>query len=216
MLTTRKPTGLAPWPMLLLAGGEKTGKSYACAAFSASDMIGRTLWIEIGEGSADPYGAIPGARYEIVAHTGSYDSILDATRAAVAEPAAADGKPNVIVVDSATELWDLLCSEQQGIAMRRGKDTITMDQWNTAKRRWRAWGDALRAHRGPTLLTCRYEQVTVVKDGKPTTDKTWKIRAEKNLQFEVDGIIELPRPREFFLSGMRSLKFPVPQAGTCQ
>jgi hypothetical protein len=197
--------------MLLLAGGEKAGKSYACAAFSSSQMIERTLWIEIGEGSADPYGAIPGARYEIVDHDGSYKGILQATRDAVAEPSGS--KPNAIVVDSATELWDLLCSEQQGVAMKRGKETITMDQWNVAKKRWREWLDVLRGHKGPVLITARFEQVTVVKAGKPTDEKTWKVRAEKNLGFEVDGIIEVPAPREFYLSGMRSLKFPTPPGG---
>ena len=52
-IKTRKPTGKAPWPMLLLAGVQKSGKSYACAAFSASDLIDRTFYIEVGEGSAD-------------------------------------------------------------------------------------------------------------------------------------------------------------------
>jgi len=213
MLKTRKPTGLAPWPLLLVTGGQKCGKSYACSAFSASDLVDRTLWLEIGEGSADLYGAIPGARYEIVEHDGSYAGILEATKDAVAEKPRGT-KPNCIVVDSATELWDLLSSEQQGIATKRGKETITMDQWNVAKRRWRQWLDVLRQHCGPVLLTTRYEQVTVVdKTGKPTTQKQWRTRAEKNIEFEVDGIIEVPKPREFYLSGMRSLAFPTPPGG---
>jgi hypothetical protein len=51
--------------------------------------------------------------------------------------------------------------------------------------------DALRDHKGPVILTARYEQVTVVKNGQPTTDKEWKVRAEKDLVFEVDAVIEL-------------------------
>ena len=82
-IKTRKPTGKAPWPMLLLAGVQKSGKSYACAAFSASDLIDRTFYIEVGEGSADQYGALPGARYEIVEHDGSWQGILAACEAAV-------------------------------------------------------------------------------------------------------------------------------------
>jgi hypothetical protein len=219
-LKTRKPTGKPSWPILLLAGGEKCGKSYSAAAFSASDLIDRTLWIEIGEGSADLYGAMPGARYEIVEHDGTFSSLLAAAQAAVAQPAR--GKPHAIVVDSMTELWDLLCAEQQTVATKRGKDIITMDQWNTAKRRWRQFFDTIRIHDGPVILTARYEQVTVVVDGKPATVdgskngkplKEWKVRAEKNLGFEVDGTIEIPKPRQFYLNGMRSLAMSVPMGG---
>lgn len=215
-LKIRKPSGKPPWPMILLAGAEKSGKSWSAAAFSSSDLIGRTFWIEIGEGSADQYGAMPGARYEIIDHDGSYQQILTACREAVAEPAV-KGKPNAIVLDSMTELWDLLCNEQQEVAnKKRGgtEATITMDQWNTAKKRWRRVIDALRTNSGPIILTARFEQVTVMdKAGKPTTQKEWKVRAEKNLPFEVDGIVELPKPRQAYLNGMRSVVLQVPQGG---
>lgn len=211
-IKTRKPTGKAPWPMLLIAGVEKSGKSYACAKFSASDMVGRTFFIEIGEGAADQYGALQGARYEIVEHDGSYDGILAAVEAAVVEPHET-GKPNCIVLDSASELWGLLCDEQQAIASKRGKGVITMDQWNAAKRRWRKIIDVLRGSKGPVLITARYEQVTVMRDGKPTTDKEWKVRAEKDLAFEVDGIITMTEPRKPHIAGIRTVAFNVPQGG---
>lgn len=208
-LVTRKPTGKPSWPLLLMAGAEKCGKSYAAAAFSSSDLVDRTFWIEIGEGAADQYGALPGARYEIVEHEGTFPSILAACQAAVAEPRR-NGKPNAIVVDSMTELWDLLGNEQQTIASNRNKATITIDQWNAAKKKWRQIVDALRVHDGPVILTARLEQVTVMDDrGKPTAEKEWKVRAEKNLPFEVDGIVKMYRPREAFLSGMRTLTLPI-------
>lgn len=211
-IKTRKPTGKAPWPMILLAGVEKAGKSYACAAFSASNLVDRTFYIEIGEGSADQYGALPGARYEIVEHDGSYPGILEAIQSAVAEPAR--GKPNCIVVDSMTELWGLLTDEQQSIATKRGKSTITMDQWNAAKKRWRKIVDTLRAHNGPVLLTARYELVTVMDaHGKPTTDKVWKVRAEKDLGFEVDGTITMKEVRQPFVAGLRTVAFNMPAGG---
>jgi hypothetical protein len=210
-IRTRKPTGKAPWPMLLLAGVEKSGKSYACAALSASDLIDRTFYIEVGEGSADQYGALPGARYEIVEHDGSWKGILAACEAAVAEPT--DGKPHAIVLDSASELWALLSDEQQAIASKRGKDTITMDQWNAAKKRWRKIIDTLRASKGPVILTARLDLVTVMKDGKPTTEKQWKARAEKDLPYEVDGVIELKEPRKPVVAGIRTVAFNVPAGG---
>lgn len=211
-IKTRKPTGKAPWPMLLLAGVEKSGKSYACAALSASDLIDRTFYIEVGEGSADQYGALPGARYEIVEHDGSWKGILAACEAAVAEPT--NGKPHAIVLDSASELWALLSDEQQAIASKRGKETITMDQWAAAKKRWRKVIDTLRASKGPVILTARLDLVTVMdKAGKPTTEKQWKARAEKDLPYEVDGVIELKEPRRPVVAGIRTVAFPVPTGG---
>lgn len=209
-LKTRPPTGRPSWPIILLAGAEKAGKSYAAAAFSASDLIDRTFWIEIGEGAADMYGSLPGARYEIVEHDGSYRGILQAVQDVTAVPTR--GKPHAVVIDSMTELWELLCNEQQAVANNRrsgkaGSDaTITMDQWNAAKRRWRRIIEPLRGV--PTIMTARFEQVTAMdKNGKPTPNKEWKIRAEKNLPFEVDAIVEIPHPREYYLTGVRTVAF---------
>lgn len=210
-IKTRPPTGKAPWPMILLAGVQKSGKSYACAAFSASDLIDRTFYIEVGEGSADQYGAIPGARFEMVDHDGSWKGILEACEAAASEPVT--GKPHAIILDSASELWGLLSDEQDSIAAKRGKDTVTTDQWNAAKKRWRKVINALRRNLGPVIITARYEQVTVMKNGKPTTDKMWKVRAEKDLGFEVDGIITMTEPRKPYIAGIRTIAFNVPAGG---
>lgn len=219
-LKTRKPTGVPSWPMILLAGVEKSGKSWLCAEFSASKMVDRTFVAEIGEGAVDMYGAMPGARFEMLEHDGSFRDIGTQIKEAIAEPA--NGKPHCIVVDSVTEIWDLLCNEQQHIANQRAERkgrkgdedaTITMDQWNTAKKRWRALLDLLRSHNGPVILTARFDESTVMVDGKPSTDKVWKVRAEKNLPFEVDAIVEMRRPREYLLTGVRSLVLHVPPDG---
>jgi AAA domain len=211
-LKTRKPTGKPPWPMILLAGAEKCGKSYAAAAFSASDLIDRTFFVELGEGYADHYGEIPGARYEIVEHDGSYLSIGRCLRAATMQPRP-NGKPHAIILDSATELWDLLSEEAQATANRRkGKDAdgeaqITMDLWNVAKKRWRHIVDLLRQYDGPVIITARLEQVTVMAvNGTPTTAKDWKIRAEKNLPFECDAVVKMPEQGKAILAGVRSLR----------
>ena len=228
-LKTRRPTGYPSWPIILVAGVQKSGKSYAAAALSASDLIDRTFWIEVGEASADLYGALPGARFEIVEHDGSFASIANAAWAATKQPS--NGKPHVIVIDSMTEVWDLLADEQQVIANRRAvakarrsnkpapadDATITMDQWNVAKKRWRKLLDVLRQHNGPVILTTRFERVTIVgPDGKPTAEQEWKIRAEKNLPYEVDAIVEMPAPREVYLRGLRSLKLQVPPGGNME
>jgi hypothetical protein len=219
-LRTRRPTGKPPWPMIVVAGGEKTGKSWCGAEFSASDLIDRTFWVEIGEGAADQYGALPGARYEIVEHDGTYQGIGSALWAATKQPRGADGKPHAIVVDGVTALWEMLSDEAQGIAnararrqaerrrqpMPEGDRTIGPDLWNAAKGRWKRIINLLRRYDGPVILLTRLEQVAVMgKDGAPTTDKTWSVKAEKNLPFEADAIVRLTAPRTAELTGVRSI-----------
>lgn len=225
-LKTRKPTGKPAWPIMLIAGAEKAGKSYACAEASASDLIGRTLWVGVGEDDPDELGALPGARFEIVEHDGTYRGVLAALTASAAAPAS--GKPNLIVVDSATRLWDLLCDEQQHVANERARRkaerynrpvpdedaTITMDQWNLAKQRWAHCIDVLRAHQGPSIVTARLEEITVVDaQGQPTKDRTWKVKAEKSLPHDVGVVVEMPRRGETYLAGVRSLRFKPAETG---
>lgn len=222
-LKTRKPTGKPPWPMLLLAGMEKTGKSYACAQASASEHIGRTFWIGIGEDDPDEYGALPGARFEIVEHDGTYRGILGAIEAAAAQPAT-DGKPNLIVADSIGKAWELLCDIAQVEANNRrerkwtkyGRPSkevseeadITSDLWNIAKQRWAHLINALKEHQGPVIVTSRLELVSVMDaKGQPTKEKFWKIKAEKNLPFDAGAIVEMRARGEYYLTGVRSLKF---------
>lgn len=218
-LTRRKPSGKPSWPIVLLAGCEGAGKSWAAAQATGSERFGTSLWLEIGEQTADEYGAVPGADFEILEHDGSFGEILAQLRAAVAEPPV-EGKPNLLVVDSMTELWDLLSDEQQTIANRRrsknanGDATITMDQWNAAKKRWGYVVSELRRFPGPVVITARLEQVAVVgPNGQPTGSSTWKIRAEKNLPFEVQVVMQAREPRQWMLAGITSTRLHLPDAG---
>ena len=224
-LTTRKPTGKPAWPMVLIAGTEKSGKSYACAAASASDLIDRTFWIGIGEDDPDEYGGIPGARFEIVAHDGTYRDLLRALDDINAE-LTTDGKPHMIVLDSASRLWDLLKDEAQETAHRRAKvkaqkyqkqapdvDEIkpSMDLWNLAAQRWGHVMDALRSHAGPVLLTARLDEVAVMDAaGQPTREKEWKVSAHKSLPFDASAVVELRGYRNALVRGVRSLRWRVP------
>ena len=219
-LTTRKPTGKPSWPILLLAGVEKSGKTYAAAAASGSDLIGRTIWVGIGEDDPDEYGAIPGARFEIAIHDGTYRSILSTLSLAVAE-LRQDSEPGLIVVDSGTRLWNLLSDEAQDAANTRarakarrynrsepeGDVTISMDLWNTAKQRWEHVMDVLREHQGPSIITARLDFTSVVDDrGEPTKERVWKVQAHKSLPFDVGATVEMTAPGEAYLTGVRSLR----------
>ncbi|MGA5127747.1 hypothetical protein ACPCAG_31150 [Streptomyces pseudogriseolus] len=223
---SRRPTGLPNPPMMLLVGPEKSGKSFEAALGTGSDLLGMTYWIEIGgsEGTADYYGRVPGARYEIVEHNGTYQDILDAIRWAVAQPPV-NGKPNMIVVDNMTVLWDMLSDEQALFARRRAErkaqenrrrapsldDPVVIDSdlWNRAKDRWGEILWMLRRHHGPTLLLARQEIVTAFENDKPTRDKTRKIKAERNLPAAVDAIVELHSLGEAYLTGVRTLHWNV-------
>ncbi|MFE6639486.1 hypothetical protein ACFVFT_38770 [Streptomyces tendae] len=225
--TSRRPTGLPNPPMILLAGPEKTGKSRLAAEGTASELIGMTFWIEIGgsEGTADYYGRLPGANYEIVNHDGSYQDILDAVRWAVAQPPAVEGKRNMIVIDNGSNLWDMLSDEQALFARwraekkaqenrRRGPNpdlpvTVDPDLWNRAKDRWGEILWLLRRHSGPVIIIARQEVVTAFENDKPTRDKTRKIKAEKNLPAAVDAIVELHGLGEAYLTGVRTLHWEV-------
>ncbi|GGL27490.1 hypothetical protein H9L10_03665 [Phycicoccus endophyticus] len=222
-LTTRRPTGLPAWPILLIAGVEKSGKTYAAAAASASALVGRTLWVGVGEDDPDEYGAIPGARFEIVEHDGTYRGILGVLDECVTELAKTTkgDRPGLIVLDSATRLWNLLSDEAQEAANRRarkkaqqnrkpepeGDATISMDLWNLAKQRWDHVMDCLREHQGPSIVTARLDLTSVVNDrGDPTPDRVWKVQAHKSLPYDVGAIVELPAPGEAVLTGVRSLR----------
>ncbi|HEV2346428.1 MAG TPA: hypothetical protein VGS97_20180 [Actinocrinis sp.] len=223
---TRKPTGKPSWPMMCLAGVEKSGKSWAAAAFSASELVGKTYFIEVGENYADEYGRLPGVRYEIVPHDGTYRDIAASVEWAVKQPRDESGKPNCIIFDSGTVLWDMLSDHAHRAAYRRWRKNnpndpeptdeivVTMDLWNIAKDKFAAIARMLYHHDGPAIITTRLEQVAVVVGGKPTTEKAWKVRAEKNLPFEVDAVIQARKPRTWEITGLRSTQLELPEGKT--
>ena len=71
-----RPTGATSWPLILVAGAPKTGKSYTVAELTGSDLIGETFWIEFGEPTAEEYGQVPGARYILAEHDGTFNDVL--------------------------------------------------------------------------------------------------------------------------------------------
>lgn len=213
-LQTRKPTGKPSWPMLLLAGAEKAGKSYSAAVATSSDLIGRTWWVTIGEDQPDEYGQL--GDFDIVEHDGSYRGILAALRAIAHQPKPAQGVP-LLVVDSMTRLWDLIKENAQNVANDRaarksrgnqdGDAQITTDLWNAAAAQWAHVMDAIRSFDGPVLLTARLDVVAVMDErGQPTKDKQSKVQAHKSLPYDVGGVIEMPTRGETWISGVRSVR----------
>lgn len=211
-IQTRKPTGKPSWPLLLAAGGEGSGKSYLAAVASSSDLIGDTYWISYGEQDPDEYGAIPGARFQIVQHDGTVGAIQRIVKEIATQPK--PDKPTLIVVDSGTKLWDAISENAQIDADKRaarkgdksGNAPIGIDIWNRHKKVWRDIIDALRAHDGPAIITARYEEVAEVVKGKPTGDKLWKVKAEKGLPYDVDAVLHMEERGKYVLTKARSVR----------
>ena len=216
-LTTRKPTGKPSWPILLLAGREKAGKTWAALSASTSPLIGRTLYIGIGEDDPDEYSLIPGVEFEIVVHDGTFPGILQAVRDAVTEPMG--DTPTLIVVDSMTRLWNLIGDNMQEVANKRAKGrrnangdfTISADLWNTAASQWQDVMDTLRLHQGPVIVTARLDQVAVMENGQPTAAKEWKVQAHKSLVFDAAAIIEMRERGQFLITGVKSARVQLDQ-----
>lgn len=218
-LRTRRPTGLPSWPLMLINGMPKAGKSYAAVEATTSEHIGRALFIPVGEDDPDELGAMPGADYEIVEHDGSYLGVLGAVVECVDALRGAE-KPGLIIVDSISNLWTLITDEAQVRANNRaaekarkngrrvpeGDVTIGMDLWNQARVRWDDVMDALREHDGPVILTARAENKTVVENGEPTTQKEWKVQGHRSLENNVDAIVELHERGKVYLTGVKSMK----------
>lgn len=223
-LTTRKPTGNPAFPLILVEGEEKAGKSYVAAQLSASPNVGRTFAWDLGDGTLDEYA--PLGPYEIVETDGTYTGLLESVREACAIPAV-DGKPNVYVLDSGTDLWDLLKRWTDGRARnsRTGRKVLaedpdaeidpTMNLWNDAKDRWAAIMNELRRAPGIGVVTAQGREVSRVQGGQPVAGQTeWSIQAEKTLTSSANAWVRMKRdPRMATLIGCRRLGLEVPRGG---
>ncbi|MFB7329087.1 AAA family ATPase [Streptomyces sp. NPDC056190] len=230
-LKTRKPTGIVPWPLILLEGDEGAGKTYSAAEFSASDQIGQMYWIDLAEGSADEYAAIPGADYLIIEHDGTYRDILEQIRAVHTEArraALAGEAPVVLSIDSGTALWRMLKTWTNERA-RRGKGNaqrlqddpdsaieVGMNLWNDATERWVDVIHLLQTFPGIAIITARGKQITAIDDnGRPVTDnrgrvlREWKVQAQKDLAFDCSVWVRMRRGRAPQVVKARSLQLRV-------
>lgn len=222
---TRKPTGLVPWPFILIAGEEKSGKSLTAALFSrlkGTGQIGPVYWLDLGEGSADEYAALPGVDYDVLEHDGTYRDILARVLEVNAEAErAADAKepPVVLVIDSVGAFWKMLslwttnrAANNTGNKRKLAADPdaeidVAANYWNDANDRHRRVVDVLKGMRGIVIGTARLKEVTVMQDGRPTTMKEWKADAQKDLAYDSTVTIHQHRdPRKAVIVGARSIQ----------
>lgn len=225
-LKTRRPTGIVPWPFILIEGEEKAGKTYSAAEFSASDKIGQMYWIDLGEGSADEYAAIPGSDYLVIEHDGTYRDILEQIEAVHAEArrAALAGEPPVVLtIDSGSALWRMLTNWTHERARRTNKNKallrsdpdaaidIGMNLWNDSIERWTRVIWLLQTLPGIAVLLARGKQTSAVDDnGTPIKNKTeWRVQAQKDTGFDSTVWVRLRRDEDPQIIASRSLRLRV-------
>ncbi|MEV6035967.1 AAA family ATPase [Nonomuraea sp. NPDC052116] len=206
----------------MLEGGEKAGKSWACAEFSASEKVGQTYWIDLGEGAADEYGAIPGARYLVVEHDGTWQSILAQVveiRDEAARAAQAKEPPVVLVIDSMTAEWELLkdwttnrAKDSKSNKARLARDpnaeiNISTNFWNDANARHRRLMTILMTFPGIVVVTARGKEVAAMDAaGKPIEgSKDYKVEGQKNLAYDASVWVRLSREQPPIVVGARSV-----------
>jgi hypothetical protein len=221
-LKTRKPTGAVPWPLILIEGEEKAGKTWSCAELTASNKVGRCFWIDLGEGAADEYGAIPGANYEVVEHDGSWSALLanvTEIRDIAGKALEAGEKPVVLIIDTMTDEWDLLknwasdrAKSSKANRARLAKDpnaevTVSGNYWNDANARHKRLMWLLKRFPGIVLMTSHGKVVaTIGPDGQPVEGKKeHKVEAQKSLGADASCWIRVHRTQPGVIVGGRSV-----------
>ncbi|MGD3109525.1 hypothetical protein [Streptomyces sp. YGL11-2] len=227
-LRTRKPTGIVPWPKILIEGPEKSGKSWTAAAFTGSNKTGQAYWLELGEDTADEYVGVPGAEYLLIDHDGSYRDILGQVEAVHAEAkraAATKEPPVVLVVDSVSLLWRTLVNWTHERARRTPKNQSklrrdpdaeikpAMNLWNDAYERWARVMYLVRTMPGIVILLARGKEVAAIDgNGDPIPGtKDWRVEGHKSLAFDATVWVRLRKDGVPQIIGARSLKFEVPR-----
>jgi hypothetical protein len=210
--------------MILLEGEEKAGKSWAAALLSASPKVGITYWIDLGEGAADEYGAVPGARYEVIEHSGDYHDVLSqivAVKAEAARIAEAGEPPVVLVIDSMTDLWEGLKDWASARARKShyakqllAKDPnadipVSMNLWNDAGARYRKVMTQLLTFPGIVVITAKGKEVTpLTEDGKPKerAPKEYRVEGHKSMPYDATMWVRMYRTQKPVVVGARSVK----------
>lgn len=225
-LRTRRPTGLSPWPMILVDGFPKTGKTGLLCEFSASEFVGDTFIFQIGERAADEYRDL-GPFHIVDDLDGTWADFYDQVVQATLMPRSDPDRPNVIAVDSGTECWSGLRdwvdtrarnSEAARALLTRDPDaTVVRGQnlWNDANDRWVHLLKLLATWDGIAVLTARGDEVTAYENGQPAPNNRREYRADiqKDTTSRCTAVVSLRDYRQPRLTALTKLGFEMPDKG---
>jgi hypothetical protein len=194
---------------------------------SASHRVGRTVVLVLGEDVSkwDDFGKIPGARFEIIEHNGSWAEIISAVEDAKDEAAKAiaNGEPPfVFTFDTITAEWEghkdwaaWRARNTQKARERLARDPnveidVSGNFWNDARARHRQLMSHLLTFPGIVVLIARGSEVTLYRDGKPVANQTtWSVESEKNLPFDVSAHVRMRRKGNAELVSAAGVNSPV-------
>lgn len=214
---TRIPTGIPNWPMILLEGPDSVGKSFQAAQFTGCERTGQAYWLDMGEGAGDEYINVPGADYLILDHDGSWVDIITQIQEAVNEPTV-EGKPSVLVVDSMSNVWDMLKAwvNARARGSKKNRQILAADPdaeikpapnlWNDANDRHHQLLNLLSRFPGVVVLTAKGKETIAMDDaGRPIPGvKDYSVEANKNLPFRVNAHVRLSRDSAPMVVSFRS------------
>lgn len=217
----REPTGKTPYPLVLLEGDEKSGKTWAACLLTKSPRVGRAWVLDLGEGSADDYINIPGTRYRMLVHDGTWAQIYERVlwvKDQAAQDRAAGLPPAVLIIDTMTDLWTGLKkwvderyrrSNAGRKALERDPDgelRPTQNLWNDANSRHRRLMTQLMTFPGVVIMTARGKEVTEVKNGKPVEGaRVWSVQTQSDVPYDASMWVRMFRDNPPTVIGARSV-----------
>ncbi len=222
-LRTRKPRTGCVWPLILLTGGEFSGKTTAVGIAAESGRFGRTWVLPFGEDPDQIAEYAPDA--EIVEHDGTIYEFA----AAVAQIAATvnaqpliDGKPQLVFIDSGSVLWALFSDIAE--ARARKSDEAAADlmrnpyasvnigplNWAAVNKMWQRIIRELKSMQAVVVMTARGKDGVVI-DGRGQIDnnaarrgdKTYRVAVQSETPYEAHAFVKLDRIEPPAILGVR-------------
>lgn len=212
-LRTRKPRGGQAWPFILLTGGEFAGKTTQVGLLAASGRFARTWVLPFGE-DPDQYHEYD-ADAEVVEHDGTlyeFAAALEQIAAQVNAQPLIDGKPQLVVIDSGSPLWDL-CS-QIAEARARKSDEATADlmrnpyatvnigplNWAAVNKMWTRMIRTMKTMQAVVVMTSRAKDGVVIDAGgnidrfaAKRGEKTYRVAVQSETPYEATAFVKLDR-----------------------
>lgn len=225
----RDPDGAPTWPRILVTGPTGGRKSGAAVDLSADERLGKMFWLEIGRDNvtANEYGALPGARYTMIEHDGTWTSIVDQLGAhwKIAKAAEERGeKPIPLTVDAMQGPHEMLNSMADTRARRKlanylkGKGQNPQEAWKSerdvkigfdlrqlVKDRHAYFMWFVHNWPGPVTLISAEEPAAVFEDGEPTGEIGWALKCRKDLPGQVSAWVRLQPGKTPLLLKLRTV-----------
>jgi hypothetical protein len=227
-LKTVKPSGRTAWPRILLEGTQHSGKSWSVAELSASPKVGRTVVLVLGEDTSmwNEYGGIPGSRFEIAEHDGTWASVIGIAKDVrdVAAAAVAAGEPPfVFCIDQMTAVWDGLKNwashrAANSVAGRKAleadpdvKVDVSPNYWNDSNARHGELMAVLLTFPGIVIMVARGGEVTLFENGQPAKSKqpAWSVQAQKGVPSAATAHIRLSNEARPLLVSKKGVHDPI-------